>query len=227
MTGSIIDYTRQRCPELGEFLENCCATPLAFEGDHPNGHSADNHIHLWALEWWADHHNWIDLAYRVEFVEEIFKRWRGRLTGLPPYHAAGYRFYLYEDLAPTVSVVAETPFGFPYPGEPNFVGSIRDIMEIYLTRSWIKNFECEPWEIDEKRILKTVEKNAGSISKPTASALGLQVGKLRTLIEQMGLDDQVNQIRKRHKRRPAKFRDEDNWTHEYRVYEQRLPAGYR
>lgn len=225
---SIASFTQSRCPELAEFLESCCSAPLAFEGEHPNYHSYLNHIHLWALEWWADHHGWIDLDYRVEFVDLIFERWRGRLTGLEPYRQDGYRLYLYEDLAPTISVVAETPYGFAYDAQgATFVNSTREIMSLYTDRSWSSNFDCEPWDVSHDKLLALVDKNRGSIGKPTAQALGLKTGKLRILIEQMGLEREINAIRKRCKRRPAAFRTEEDMPHRFHVYEQLLPAGYR
>ena len=88
---SIERFTRARCPELADFLDGCCARPLAFEGPYPIAHSSHNHVHLWALEYWADHHAWIDLDYRVEFARLILERWRGRLKGLSPYREGGYR----------------------------------------------------------------------------------------------------------------------------------------
>ncbi len=224
---AISTFTSSRCPELADFLEGCCKTALTFEGDHPNEHSAQNHIHLWALEWWADHHAWIDLDYRVEFVEHIFERWRGRLKGLKPYRESGYRFYLYEDMAPTISVVAETPFGFAYDeNSAIFVNGPRQIMSLYVERSWQDNFSCDPWQVTREKIIETIEKNNGSIGKPTAQALGLQVGKLRILIEQMGLERNVNAIRKQYKRRPAEFRPEKELPYRFHIFEQKLPAGY-
>ncbi|MEM8795339.1 MAG: hypothetical protein AAGE61_07215 [Pseudomonadota bacterium] len=222
---SILAFTQKKCPELADFLEGCCTAPLSFKGEHPNSHSSQNHIHLWALEWWADRLPWIDLQYRVDFVEEIVKRWRIRLKGLPPYQEKGYRLYLYEDLAPTISVVAETPYGFPYPGEPTFVAQRRDIMALYLERSWRANFEFEEFAVGPDALLAAIDKASGSISKPTANALGLKVGALRILIEQMGLDREVNQIRKKYKRRPAQFREETDF-HKYRIHEQRVEPGY-
>lgn len=224
---SIEDFTRARCPELAEFLAACCARPLAFEGPYPIMHSSHNHVHLWALEYWADHHAWIDLDYRVAFARLILDRWRGRLKGLPPYRAHGYRLYLYEDMAPTLSAVAETDYGFPYGGAPDFVKRPRDVMACYAGRSWRANFQGEPWTLKPSRILAEIERQAGSISKPTANALGLPAGALRILIEQMGIADRVNAIRKRFKRRPAAFRDAPLPEHAFKVYEERLPAGYR
>ncbi|MCY6382739.1 hypothetical protein [Hoeflea prorocentri] len=223
---SILEMTKQRCPELAGFLEGCCTAPLNFDGDHPIEHSRHNHIHLWALEWWADHHSWIDLEYRLEFVREIFKHWRVRIKGMPPYQDRGYRLYLYEAMAPTISVVAETPFGFPYSGQPTFVAQRREIMELYLDRSWISNFDFEPFEFSGKALLDQIEKSSGSIGKPTANALGIKVGALRTLIEQMGLQSSVNEIRKKYKRRPARFSDEEEYLHKYRIHEQRIEPGF-
>lgn len=222
---TVLPETKTRCPELAAFLEACCEAPLRFDGDHPNQHSSHNHIHLWALEWWADHHAWITLDYRVRFVAEILNAWRGRLKGHAPYQADGYRLYLYEDMAPTLSVVAQTPFGFPYPGTPRFVGTATDIMTLYTGRSWRAQFEAGAQIPSAAEILRQVDKAAGSISKPTAQALGIGVGALRVLIEQMGLQSEVNALRKRYKRRPAQFRDEDS-LHSYRIYEQVLPAGF-
>lgn len=89
---SIFDWTQNKCPKLAEFFEGCCNAPLTFEGDQPIRRSSHNHIHLWALEWWTDHHPWIDLEYRVEFIEKIFRHWRGRLKGIALYQNRGNGF---------------------------------------------------------------------------------------------------------------------------------------
>ncbi|MCB1520989.1 MAG: hypothetical protein KDJ37_10500 [Hyphomicrobiaceae bacterium] len=218
---------RLRCPELADFLEDVCAQRFNFEGAHPNEHSYYSHRHLWALEWWADRHAWIDLDYRVAFVDEIFTRWKGRLKGQPPYRASGFRMYLYEDLAPTVSVVAETG-ECPYDGALTFVPSTRDVLRRYVGRSWAGVFEGDPWRVPRERIVREVERHHGSIGQPTADALGIKVGELRVLIEQMGLDRQVNELRKRFKRRPANFRVDDGYREvEIAIFEARLPAGFR
>lgn len=217
-------FTKARCPELSDALEVFCKSPLAFDGDHPLGHSSHNHIQLYALEYWATRHSWIDLEYRVDFVQFIFKRWRGRLKGLEPYANAGYRLYLYESVTPSISVVAETPHGFPLFGTPQFVQSPRDVMALYLDGG--DRFDTYHWEVTHEQILAVVEKRSGSVGKPSANALGLQVGRLRTLIEQMSLADEVNAIRKNHGRRPVTFKSDDEMSHSYLVYEQRLPRRY-
>ena len=227
MSASVLAQTKDRCPELAEFLEDVCDQPFNFDGPHPIDHSFHNHTHLWALEWWAEHHAWIDQGYRTAFVEEIFARWTARLKGFAPYRGAGYRLYVYQDLAPTVSVVADTPEGCPYDVGLQFVPTVRDVMKTYVGRKWSHNFESDVRQLGPQHVLQVIEANAGSISKPAAQALGLQVGHLRILIERMGLDREVNQIRKRFRRRPAKFRDEREIPFNAAIHERILPAGYR
>lgn len=224
---SLESFTRARCPELAEFLNGCCEAPLSFAGAHPIEHSSHNHIHFWALEYWADHYAWIDTQYRVEFAKTVLDRWTSRLKGFTPYRDRGYRLYLYQDLAPTVSAVAETNHGFPYGGQPVFVPGIREIMELHANQSWRAHFTSAPLALSEDAVLDAIAKASGSISKPTANALGVSVGALRILIEQMGLTDEVNALRKRFKRRPAAFRSELMQPYSYKIFEQRLPPGYK
>lgn len=226
---TILGFTRAKCPELAGFLEACCASRLSFEGDEPNFHSACNHIHLWALEYWAERHDWIDLPYRLEFVREIFNCWRTQMRGLPPYQAKGYRLYLYEDLAPTVSVVAETPVGFPYSGcgPVTFVERPQDVLRSYPGKKWGEFFRSTPWTTSQERILEAVEKQAGSIGAPSANALGLSRGQLRRMIEERGLEREINALRKKFHRPPARFRPERDHATPILLYEQRLPARFR
>lgn len=98
-------------------------------------------------------------------------------------------------------------------------------MELYLGRSWRANFDLEPFELNPKWVLNQIDKNKGSIGKPTADKIGVKVGELRTIIEQMGLQSRVNDIRKKYRRRPAQFRQED-YDHTYRIHEQLLPAHF-
>ncbi|MBE1292101.1 MAG: hypothetical protein JJ868_10145 [Shimia sp.] len=220
----IVEFTRNRCLELANFLRECQEADLRFVGDVPILHSADNHIHLWALEYWADHHKWITTAYRVAFVEAILAVWHKRLTGFRPYQERGYRLYVYEDLAPTVSVVAETDVGCPY-GLAQIVPSMETVLAPYENQSWIENFSNDANALDPASLLRAIERNKGSIGKPTAQTLGLQVGHLRRWIEWFEIGDEVNAIRKRFKRRPAQFRTE--FAAPVNVWEQCLPAGYR
>ena len=223
-----LQFTRSRSAELAEYAQAVSQSPLAFDGQHPIEHSARNHIHLWKLEYLSDTCGWINVDYRVEFVNYILEEWQRRLKGLPPYKLRGYRIYVYENLAPTISVVAETDIGFPYSnGRPIFVNTLRDVLKLYENRSWKQHFASLDWEISEKRLLDVLTKNNGSIGKPTAEMLGLPVGKLRTLIINMGLGAQVNAIRKHYRRRPADFSDEGVETYRWHVFERMLPARYR
>lgn len=227
----VLKYTRRRSPELAEYLEAVAASSFCFEGSDPLQHSSHNHVHLWKIEYLADSCNWIDVNYRVEAVSFLLEQWRRRLKGLAPYRQLGYRMYLYEDRAPTISVVAQTQIGFPYSyGTPIFVDHIRDILTLYEGRSWKQHFAeiaASEWEISTKRILSVVQKNGGSISRPTANQLGLPVGKLRTLIINMGLGDQINSIRKQFKRRPADFTKEFAFSDRWHVFERILQPHFR
>jgi hypothetical protein len=224
----ILNYTKGRSKELAQYLESISRTPFSFEGDHPIQHSSQNHIHLWLLEYLADTHNWIDTEYKSEFVSYILAFWKSRLKGLAPYYQRGYRMYVYEDLAPTISVVAETDVGCPYQApEMIFLESIREILDLYNKRSWRGNFSDSDWEISPETLMKVVEKNKGSIGKPTASRLGVQVGKLRLLIMNMGLEYRVNDIRKKNRRRPADFSNTQENKYKMHLYEELLQPNYR
>ena len=222
-----LDYTRSKSRELARALEQVCASPLQFDTEFPLVHSSANHVHLWILEHQADHASWIDTAYRTQFIKHILEHWRIRLKGMAPYRERGYRVYVYEDTSPTLSVVAETDIGFHYRyGNPVPVERIEDIATLYATRSWGEHFQFEPWELSPDRILQVVEANHGSISKPTANRLGLSAGKLRLLIIQMDRGDEVNQLRKRFKRRPVDFVDYQPQDEIWHFFERILSANY-
>lgn len=63
-----IDSLRRENRELADYLEQIAEQPLDFRDQHPNGHSARNHQHLWMLEYAADRHRSIDLAFRCAAV---------------------------------------------------------------------------------------------------------------------------------------------------------------
>jgi hypothetical protein len=200
-------------------------SPLSFEGEHPLQHSSDNYVHLWMLEHCAERQDWIDVEYRTEFVKYVLEQWRRRLKGLTPYRQRGYRLYVYEGFAPTLSVVAETDYGFPYSMTPLYVEGISGITSLYASRQWSQNFGGA-WDIDPDVVLSTIEKHAGSIGKPSAQALHMQVGALRKLIVAMGIESSVNTIRKRFKRQPAKFGSVSEELDVWHVFERILPPHY-
>jgi len=225
----VLRYTKTVSRDLADYLEQCARAPLAFEGNDPLHHSSHNHIHLWLLECFAERNEWVNLAYKREFVEYILKTWKNRIKGFLPYQSQGYRMYVYTDWAPTISVVAETAMGFPYRYSLEhavFVDDLSDILKKYEGCNWSDNFGGASG-ISPKTVLKSVLSNAGSIGKATANMLGLKVGALRRLIINMGLAEQVNEIRKKHKRRPADFRYELDHNHTTLFYELLLPPKFR
>ena len=225
----ILKFTRSRNPELADYLEEVCRSSLNFEAGHPLQHSAWNHIHLSKLEYLADRHEWIDLEYRIQFVKTVMEFWRNRLKGLPPYKKQGYRIYVYEDIAPTITVVAETPYGFPYAHlemSARFVPNIRKVLELYVNRPWKERFSNDGSWINEDRLLEIIRKNKGSINKPTARILGTNVAQLRRVITQSGLGNEVNTIRKHFKRSPADFPEDPTFDTVWHIFERKLPPNY-
>ena len=97
--------------EFTDYIADVAESELRFEGEHPIEHSRYNHVHLFGLERCTRD---IDLSLKIQAVEYIFTRWKVRLKSYQPHNQQGFRMYLYEDFAPTISVVAETKFGFPY-----------------------------------------------------------------------------------------------------------------
>ena len=222
----VIGYTRERSKELADYLEFVCQAKHSFEGEHPLQHSSYNHIHLWKLEYEADYHDWINLEYKEAFVKAIFNFWRINLKQYAPYRTSGYRLYLYQDTAPTVSVVANTPIGCPYVGLTP-VDTMRDVLKTYEGVSWKENFNYNFEGPSHKKVLGIIEKNKGSISKPSAEALGVKVGELRNLIINMGLDYEVNHIRKKHNKRPADFSNDLFEEYSGVLWERILPPSYQ
>lgn len=216
-------------PSLALWLQAIGEQPFAFTGECPLQHSSHNHEHLFLLEYEADAHPQITLAFRCRVVCFIFERWKQRLKGYLPYQEAGYRLYLYEDSAPTISVVAETPHGFPYAGRPSFVHSPAEVMERYVGISWRERFStAASRDIRPDQILAAIEQRHGSIGRSTANALHMTTAELRKWIERYDLQGPANQLRKKYGRRPAQFIASDAFPEfaPYRIYELKLPARY-
>jgi hypothetical protein len=225
---NVLSEATSIAPDLADRVTAVTEKDFSFAGDDPLRHSMHNHVHLWMLEWWADRDRRIDLAFRRRVITYIFDRWKQRLVGYRPYREAGYRLYLYEDMAPTVSVVAETATGFPYSGEPAFTTSIDDVLRPYVGRSWraYLGLDTLPEHLTPQRLLETINRHAGSIGMPVATALGTTRSEVRRLIEQWGLGPDVNRVRKHYRRRPALFRDQDQLPYRYKIYEERLAPNY-
>lgn len=211
---------RRRHRDLADYIDGIAEQPLSFRGPHAIAHSADNHRHLWAIEWWADKDANLDLAFRGHAVSYILHRWRERLTGHTPTHGRGFRLYLYEDVAPTVSVVAETGEGCPYGGDLTFVDRIGEVLKPYAARSWSSLFSGSAMPSPEA-ILKAVKHANGSL-RSTSRSVGMPLAELRRVIENYGLAADVNAIRKYHRRRPARFKDPDTMLPRLRIWEYRI-----
>lgn len=224
---SFLRETRDRSADLADYAEEVAASPLRFEGEYPLMHSSDNHVHLWKLEYLADDLTWIDTRFRTQFVRYVLEQWRRRAKGLEPYRDRGYRLFVYEDLAPTLSMVAETPTGFPYSRQGmHQVETIEEVMGVYEGRSWRALFESEEGGIKPDRVIELIRQHAGSLGSGPASRLGVNVAQLRRLIVNFGLEDEVNQIRKHFRRRPADLKPLPDEGPPWRLWERRLPAGY-
>lgn len=216
-----LTVVRRRDRELGDYIEDIAEQPLSFQGSNANYHSYENHRHLWLLEYAAERHAFVDLAFREQAVRYILDRWRARLPGYAASSPNGFRLYCYADMAPTVSVVGETGEGCPYGGDPVFVMSLGEVLEPYTGRSWSENFVSAGIGVDT--ILKALRRHDGSLRRG-AQALGLPLADLRRRIEAWGIAPDVNRIRKHHKRRPAAFRREDYLPMNFRIYEERVPS---
>ncbi len=213
-------------PELGEYVAAIAEKEFVFWGDHPEPHSGENHEHLWKLEVLAGDYPQIDLAIRQQAVEFIFERWRVRLKSFHPYRQNGYRLFLYEDFAPTVSVGAQSPHGFFYSDRLQFVSSIAEVLRSFSNRSWRAQLASTPLALDERSLLSAIEQAQGSIGTRAAQSLGLSVAELRKRIEWLEVADQVNDLRKRFKRRPARFTDCSLQPLNCKIFELRLSANY-
>lgn len=210
---------RSRNRRLADYITDIAEQPLNFRGPYPIAHSAANHCHLWMIEAEADRDRAIDRAFRVAATGYILGRWRDRLGGYAPARRQGFRLYLYTDLAPTISVVAETPQGCPYGGDLTFVPTIGAVLDRYAGRSWIANFTGEGPSPDA--VLKAADKARGAL-RASSEALGVPVAEIRRLIEAYGIGREVNVVRKRWGRRPAAFADQDRMLPKVTLWEWRV-----
>lgn len=212
---NFVQRTSHFSPALAAYLQQVAEQELYFRGEHPLEHSRDNHVHLWKLESQAELHREINLEFRVEAVRYILQEWTRTLRQHPK---GTYLFYLYEDLAPTISIVRETSYGFPYAGQPVFVQDMAGVMRLYLKRSWKDLFRGDH-TVDH--LLEVLQKNEGSLTR-TARSLSWSLADLRKKLEQWDLSAEVNTIRKHFKRRPAQLLARDDLPHTYRIYQTRI-----
>jgi hypothetical protein len=222
---SVLDLAAlgRRMPDVARFIEEMGEIDLRFHGSEPLDHSRDNHVHLWAIEYAADRHREIDLAFRCAAIRHILARWTARLKGYAPYTAQGFRLYVYGDLAPTLSVVAETSRGCPY-GEVKLAADIETVVRPYVGQSWAARFK-PAGGLGPDRLLAAIDKERGSLGA-TARRLGWSLTALRRDIERWEIAPDVNRLRKRNGRRPARFADPIYRVPDTQFWERRLSPRY-
>ncbi|MDF2576869.1 MAG: hypothetical protein K0S74_353 [Chlamydiales bacterium] len=207
--------------ELANWYEEIGEKQFYFEGEDPLEHSSYNHVHLWKTESYLyDNPKLpINFHFRKAGVQYIFERWKARLNSYKSKLKIGYRLYVYEDRQPAVSIVAETPMGFPYryhKDEVVLVSSYDEILRLYDEPKQVsKVYKYQP-----KDLLKIIEANQGSIGRSSAEQLGVSIGDLRKAIECYSIQQEVNRIRKNYKRTPAQFRQE--FQPNVRFYEEKI-----
>lgn len=207
--------------EFAEYISAIAESDLRFQGEYPIEHSRYNHVHVFGLERCARENPCINLNLKTQAIEYIFARWKVRLKSYQPHTKEGFRMYLYEDFAPTISVVAETQFGFLYGGQAVFVDSPKEILEIYEDRDWNDFLQAS----EETAVLFAIEKSQGSIGTRAAQLIGLRAVELRKYIEWFEIGDQVNAIRKQFHRRPARFLSYEDRFARFKCYELRVPSA--
>lgn len=126
-------------------------------------------------------------------------------------------------MAPTISVVAETPRGCPY-GVVTLAEDIETVVRPYVGQSWAARFK-PTGGLGPDRLLAAIDKEEGSLGA-TARRLGWSLAILRRDIETWRIAPDVNRVRKRHRRRPARFADADYRVPDTLFWEQRLPPRY-
>ena len=60
-------------PHLAQWLQDIGEQPFMFAGQNPIRHSSFNHVHLGLLEYEADNHLQVTLAFRCRVVSFIFE----------------------------------------------------------------------------------------------------------------------------------------------------------
>jgi hypothetical protein len=194
--------------ELGRFVEEIAMAEFHFGDIHPVEDGRANKQYLWLPEYLALRERRIDLRFRCRMLEYILGVWRQRLKGYQPYRHSGYAIYLYDMSSPRLSVCANWDPCFPRrDGDPSrkMIATLEEFFRKWADEPWRGNCCCPPRE-EVDGLLRAIEKGKGSIATGVAQSLGMNGAALRRLIEDHGLGEEVNRIRKMHKRRPVRFR---------------------
>lgn len=226
-------FTRSINSGLADTIEEAAELKFDFSDAHdPEGYFANyrhhnNMVYFWFLEWAAEKHREIDLAYRCKATRFIIDRWKTRLRGYRPYHDTGFVLRIWETLAPKMEVLRNAPEHSRHE-KVRKVQTLEEMWAPYEGRPWSSVFDDDPYSpLIPDNILKIIEKEAGSIGKPTARRLGVSVAELRRQIGNWDIGDQVNRIRKKHRRRSVRFVAYDCAPNaDFRIYQEIWPPGY-
>lgn len=221
---SVVERAARIAPELANWLKGLAAHPLCFEGDTPLDQISKNYVRLWLTEFFAEEGDAVDLDFRVAATEWLIGCWSRRAR--PEVGSACLCFYVYDDLAPTLTVATESPKGFPFRSQER-VDSLEELLQPFCRRHW-----SELWGsagVTSRRIYQAVEAAHGDIGRLVAQRLGLETGRLRRAIEWFGLGDEVNRIRTLHQRPVLRFRSLQSqaslYSDRWRIYELKVTSS--
>jgi hypothetical protein len=209
----MLSETRARNAELADHLAFVMDAPLPplDRGPWPL------RFPLWKLEFFADHSDWINEAYRCRVATALLDHWRERLNQKPP---GAWRLIFYEDVSPTLAICPASAGLDVVGGTAISVSDPGDVMRAFLGRRWEMLGSSTVTLPCPDQILAEIAAHQGSLGRDTAQALGLKPGHLRFLIEQEGLKESVNHIRCTFGQPAEKFRQADRTaTMPYRIYE--------
>ena len=221
--------SREISPWLGDFVEAVAWQDLSFSDPSPIRNGSYNKMLLWVSEYLAETNSRIDVAYRCRMYRYITDVWKQRLKAYHPYQQDGYVIYMYDQAAPALSVREMTDEWEPeHEPEIRLIDRLEEFFKPFAKTRWSENFIGDGFSRPD-RLLEEISRAEGSIGKSVAQRLGLNMAELRHYIEWLGIQGEVNRIRKKHGRTPARFDTE--YPREgaivNRMYVVTLPPFYR
>jgi hypothetical protein len=204
MRANILDRAYQLDSGLGSRVEEIAERRFDFRFIHDPSAYPYNFDNFSFVEWMADFHSEINGKFRASIIRYVLERWRKNLRSYRPYKDSGFYVYLYGPMAPKLGVIPLTHKNRLSGVREISIATIEDFFRPYEERPWRGNFEGDGMPRGPA-ILKVINAEKGSIGTRTATRLKVSVVQLRNLIEDWGLSEEVNQIRKHNNRRPARL----------------------
>ena len=189
-------------------IEDTCQQEFSFRAKPAMEQGSFNSYYLWWIEFAADRFPEIDLAFRCDIVSLIVETWARRLKGYAPYRSHGYIIVMWKTLAVKISVVSRNALGAGVRDpDAKVTTGLREFLAPLAKQHWRDHFADTDgnWHTFEATLLDAIDKNHGSIGRSTCDRLGMSQVELRRVIENADIVKDVNRIRKRHGRRPAKL----------------------